>query len=74
MPGIPEDAERGGNRGEIRIQLAKLFSVGNGIFLPAPVAFENVADLKFRILRLHYLADGAADHHLADIHGIGIGL
>ena len=71
-----QHGERGRERRGIGIELHRRGAVGHGVALPARIFGDEVAFLEPGIFRLHDLADGAADHGIAqiDVGGVALGL
>ena len=73
-PGHSEDAERGRDGRERRIDLAQALAVAERVVLPAGVAEDDIARREAGVRRLDHPADRAADHGLADLHAWRVGL
>src|SRR5882724_4842944 len=74
--GHAEDAERGGNRRRLRVELertegpdARAGGLRDVVRLPATVREHEIARREGGVARFHHLADGAADHRLSQLHG-----
>ena len=70
----PEDAERQARRRHARVELAQALRARHRVVLPAAEGDDRLARREIRMLRGDDLAHGAADHHLADADGLGVGL
>ena len=68
-----ENSQRRADRGQRRIDLANRCDVGNGKFLPAKLAFDEVANGQRRNVTAKHLAHQAAGHHLPQWLRSGIG-
>src|SRR6266403_939531 len=74
--GHAEDAERGGDRRRLRVELerterpdARAGGLRDVVRLPATVGEHEIARREGGVARFHHLADGAADHRLSQLHG-----
>ena len=70
---MPEHAQGGRDRGQIRVELEQSLAVHHRMILPAPIPQDEIAGRESGMVRFHDLSHRAAHHHVADVYRVGVG-